>query len=76
LQVFDVYAKDKELYIYIKNLLKMDNEIIIEDDLINNDHVVFKQDTLFNEMGTGMREIRRKGKLCDVILKVSIFILY
>jgi BTB/POZ domain len=39
-----------------------------EDD---NKYVMYKQDNLFDEMGAEMRNIRRNGRLCDVVLNVD-----
>lgn len=38
---------------------------------MNNDSMVFQQNDLFASAFPAMEEIRRQGKLCDVVLKVS-----
>lgn len=39
-------------------------------------YVIFKQDDLFAESFPVMKEIRRQGKLCDVTLKVKMFLVF
>ena len=41
----------------------------------NKEHTIFSQGDLFERGFPVMEEIRRKGKLCDVTLKVSMFVL-
>lgn len=40
---------------------------------MNNENLVFQQNDLFPSAFPIMADIRRQGKLCDVVLKVSYF---
>lgn len=56
----------------------MDLVSVIETDLknlcnITDDCVVFQQQELFPSAFPIMEEIRRQGKLCDVLLKVRFY---
>lgn len=37
---------------------------------MDDDYTIYREDTLFAESLSVLREIRRQGRLCDIILKV------
>ena len=50
--------------------LKLEMDTIEHFYELNNENVVYQQDDLFPSAFPVMEEIRRQGKLCDVVLKV------
>jgi hypothetical protein len=38
---------------------------------MDEDYTIYREDNLFAESLATLREIRRQGRLCDVVLKVS-----
>lgn len=41
---------------------------------MDDDYTIYREENLFAESLSVLREIRRQGRLCDIILKVSLMI--
>jgi hypothetical protein len=53
----------KKKFVFLKNFFK--------NPTMDEDYTIYREDNLFAESLATLREIRRQGRLCDVVLKVS-----